>query len=321
MTGDADLVHLAQIGDAGALGVLLERHRPRLYASALAILGDSALAQDAVQDAFLIALRRIGELREPAAAAAWLHAIVRNACRMRLRKDREAPGLDLATIDDRSSSADEALDHLALRDWLWTALEDLPDDLRATVMLRYFTNHAAYAEIAAILGIPVGTVRSRLNQAKRRLAQALRDVATATHHDHAALVAERWQWWSAVKDQVEREGSAALYIADAAPHASVEAPLLGYRAIGAEEQGRGMVETVAAGVRVELMNIIASVTLSIVEFALESPANDPHHCPRRQTEVRYHSREQTTRIILYYGNECDPALAVSGVRGQASKDI
>lgn len=231
MTGDVELVRAAQAGDVAALGALLEAHQARLYATALAILGNRTQAQDAVQDAFLVALRRLHELREPAAAGAWLRTIIRNECRMRLRACRELPGEVEAITGVYSRDVDEAIERLALRDWLWTALEALPDDLRATVMLRYFTRHASYVEIAAILGIPIGTVRSRLNQAKHRLADALLAAAASAHADHAALVAERERWWRAVVEQVEREGSAALYAESAAPDALVEAPSLAYRMV------------------------------------------------------------------------------------------
>ena len=83
---DADLVRAAQAGDTAGLGALLERHRSRLHAIAVSILGHGPQAEDAVQDACVIALRRIGELRDPAAARAWLTTILVNVCRGQLRR-------------------------------------------------------------------------------------------------------------------------------------------------------------------------------------------------------------------------------------------
>ncbi len=299
---DAELVHAARAGDGAALGALLERYRGSLYAAALAILRNRAQAQDAVQDTFLVALRQLDNLREPAAAGAWLHAIVRNASRMHLRAGRELPVEDPATGRAGGSEAEEALERLVLREWVWTALEELPEELRATVMLRFFTRHASYAEIAAILGIPVGTVRSRLNQAKRRLADALLEAAAAAHSDHAALVEQRWREWTAVISQVECEGTAALYVVDCSPEVVVEAPSLGYRARGAEEQRRDVEESAAAGVRLHLSDIVTSTGVTIVEGDYENPAHDPHHCPSTHTEVRFHPQARTTRLILYFGH-------------------
>ena len=89
---DAALARAAQAGDATGLGVLFERHRARLHAVAVGMLGHGPDADDAVQDAIVIAMRRIGELREPAAARGWLVAILVNVCRARLRRPvRELP--------------------------------------------------------------------------------------------------------------------------------------------------------------------------------------------------------------------------------------
>ena len=93
---DAALVRAAQAGDIAGLGALLERHRSRLHAIAVSILGHGPQAEDAVQDTFLIALRRIGELRDPAAARAWLprprQRLPRGAAPARGRVEREPLG-------------------------------------------------------------------------------------------------------------------------------------------------------------------------------------------------------------------------------------
>jgi DNA-directed RNA polymerase specialized sigma24 family protein len=99
LSSDAELVEAARRGDAASLGLLLERYRAPLYGLSLRILGHGSEARDAVHDTFLIALRRIDELREPSAVGGWLHAVLRNARRMRLRADQgELPsGSRLAT--------------------------------------------------------------------------------------------------------------------------------------------------------------------------------------------------------------------------------
>ncbi len=85
MVSDADLVRAAQGGDATSLGVLLERYRASLHARALGILGYGPQAEDAVHDTFVVALRKIGTVDDPAAVGGWLHAVLRNVCLMRLR--------------------------------------------------------------------------------------------------------------------------------------------------------------------------------------------------------------------------------------------
>ena len=83
--GDRALVRAAQTGDVTALALLLEQHRAGMRAVALSILGPVPDADDAVQDAVLVALRRIGDVRDPCAVGAWLRMIVRNRCRSLLR--------------------------------------------------------------------------------------------------------------------------------------------------------------------------------------------------------------------------------------------
>lgn len=95
---DVDLVHEAQAGDVHALGLLLVRHQADMRAVALSILGCGPDAEDALQDAIMIAMRRIGDLRDPAAVAPWLRAIVRNACRMQLRAATPIPVEDVETL-------------------------------------------------------------------------------------------------------------------------------------------------------------------------------------------------------------------------------
>ena len=176
MVSDADLVRAAQGGDTTSLGLLLERYRAALYGQALGILGYGPQAEDAVHDAFVVALRKIDTVGEPAAVGGWLHAVLRNVCLMRLRTGRGEVLFDEMrppTREDPSErSVEESIDQLAMREWVWTALSELPEALRVTAMLRYFGSRCSYEEMAAILGVPVGTVRSRLSQARLKLADA-----------------------------------------------------------------------------------------------------------------------------------------------------
>ncbi|MBI3854551.1 MAG: sigma-70 family RNA polymerase sigma factor, partial [Planctomycetes bacterium] len=159
MSPDAELLHAAHAGDTASFGLLLERQRPRLLATALRMLGYGAQAEDAVHDTFLIALRKLDTLADPGALQAWLDAIVRNVCRMYLRESRplsldaRPPGSDpVALLDDPEAH----LERLALKDWVWKALESLPEALRLTVLLRHFSRFPSYEEIAGVLAVPLG---------------------------------------------------------------------------------------------------------------------------------------------------------------------
>jgi RNA polymerase sigma-70 factor (ECF subfamily) len=136
---DAELVHAARAGDVAALGALLERHRAALYATALTVLGDPTDARDVVQDTVLTALARLDQLRDPAAVAGWLHTVARNHSLMRLRAKRELPAADPDPRPTGTLHVEEAIEQLAVADWVWTAIDRLPEDQAVTLMLRYFT--------------------------------------------------------------------------------------------------------------------------------------------------------------------------------------
>src|SRR5262249_13701829 len=146
---EAELGSLARAGDVEALAALLERFRPSLYAAAIGMLGNRADALDAVQDTYLTALLRVGDLRDGAAARAWLHAVVRNVCLMRIRQRRELPSDSVEPPGAAPDPAD-ALDEHVMREWVWQALDTLPVDERVAVMLRYFSRCTSYDAIARV---------------------------------------------------------------------------------------------------------------------------------------------------------------------------
>jgi DNA-directed RNA polymerase specialized sigma24 family protein len=114
---DGELARAAQAGDVASLGALLERYRAPLHAAALRIVGHGS-AEDAVQETFVIALRRIGELRDPDAVGGWLHAVLRNVCLMSVRRERAVEPRERVLADrdgsDVERSVEEVLDRVAL---------------------------------------------------------------------------------------------------------------------------------------------------------------------------------------------------------------
>ena len=297
---DAELVHAARAGDVAALGALLERHRPALYATALSVLGDPSEAKDAVQDTLLTAVTRLHQLRDPAAAAGWLRATVRNHSLMRLRSRRELPAAELDPAPTGTLQVDEAVEQLAVADWVWTAIDRLPEDQAVTVLLRYFSRHSSYKEIAAVLDVPVGTVRSRLNQAKDRLADELLRTAARAFTDHQALVEARMQWWRAAADELHGHGTGDLYAAGCARDVIVAWPAGCYLARGIDDHRHEVEDSVAAGVRMRVTDVWASRDITIIEGDYLNPRDNPQHCPATHTEIRVHPGGQTTRVLLYF---------------------
>ncbi|MFE4663961.1 RNA polymerase sigma factor [Streptomyces sp. NPDC056716] len=183
---DAALTRAAQAGEVAALGLLLERHRAGMRAVALSVLGPGADADDVMQDAALTALRRIRDVRDPAAVGAWLRMIVRNAGRSVLREALvlRPMSVDEVHLPSMDIGPEQWLERTALRDWVWEALEKLSPVLRMPLVLRHFAGGvASYEHIAYACGVPVGTVRSRLSQGRAKLADALAATADGPHGD------------------------------------------------------------------------------------------------------------------------------------------
>ncbi|MCX4911577.1 RNA polymerase sigma factor [Streptomyces sp. NBC_00878] len=275
---DAVLTRAAQAGDVAALGLLLERHRAGMRAVALSILGPGPDVDDVLQDAAVTALRSMGDVRDPAAVGAWLRMIVRNACRSLLRGSVHFRPLDDLDIPSTDSAPERRLEHHAMRDWIWEAIEELSPALRLPLVLRHFsTGVTSYERIAEACGVPVGTVRSRLNQGRAKLATALAATADAPHGDTAQRV--RASRVEAHETLAAAEGGrfGALMTERWSPEIAL---VRGNEPVG--DRGlllRGMDGDLEAGVRQRLAHAVAGRSLVVWEMDLLAPADDPDHCP------------------------------------------
>ena len=279
---DAQLARAAQNGDAASLGILLERHRAPLHATALQFLGYGPQAQDAVQDAFLIAMKKIESLREPEAVGAWLRAILRNVCLMRRREDRGELSFGVlpgrVESDLSESSVEEAIERLALREWVWTALHELPEILRVTAMLRYFGSYSSYEEISAILGVPMGTVKSRLSQTEAKLADALLKTAGLEHEQTRRLTESRTRYFETAFEEINRGVGYDIFIDAVSEDLTWIFP--GGRVFyGQEVMANEFEGDLEAGMQIALTNVVASKDVSIYEADLLNPPENPLRCP------------------------------------------
>jgi RNA polymerase sigma-70 factor (ECF subfamily) len=172
---DEDLVRRYLSGDRAAFAVLVERHERRVYNLALRMTGREEDARDAAQDAFLTALRKLSSFRGEAAFGTWLHRVTVNACYDLLRKRQRQPLLERGDDDlpapEPAPSPDHAED-IALSIDVQRALLEVPEDFRAAMIL-HDVQDLPQEEVAAILGVPVGTVKSRLHRGRIALARAL----------------------------------------------------------------------------------------------------------------------------------------------------
>lgn len=296
---DAALTRAAQAGDVPALALLLERHRPGMRAVAISLLGPGPDVDDVMQDAALVALRRIVDVRDPQAVGAWLRMVVRNSCRTLLRASRRVEPVADVPLPPDGGTPEQVLQSHALRDWVWEAVETLSPALRLPVVLRYFSHGiTSYQQIAEACAIPVGTVRSRLNQARAALAQALSATAATAHEDAVRRTAASWQEAHETLAAAER-GEFGRVVRD---RYSREVSLLagGARLGGAELLLAGMDSDLSAGVRQRPLHVTAGRSLVVWEMELLSPPDDPDHCPPGVAWIMTLAGGRFERVCLYH---------------------
>lgn len=175
---DDDLVRAAQGGDAAAMDELLQRHFQRVHAVCRRIAGASRDADDAAQEAMIRIVRSIDRFDGRSAFGTWAYRIATNTALDELRKRKRRPQLHAVGDDEVRSPepvdplADRSVEAVADRLAIDAALAELPEEFKAPVVMRDVAD-LDYAEIAEALGIPVGTVKSRIARGRRLLVELL----------------------------------------------------------------------------------------------------------------------------------------------------
>jgi RNA polymerase sigma-70 factor (ECF subfamily) len=167
---ERELVELARQGDRVAFGELAMTLGDRLHAVAHRILRDRDLAGDVTQQALVKIWQELPRLRDADVFAGWSYRILVNTCRDEMRK-RRASSADLDLLENDAWMPDASIS-VADRDQLDRAFRRLSVDQRSAVILHYYLDYSL-AEIALIVDIPVGTVRSRLHYARQVLRSAI----------------------------------------------------------------------------------------------------------------------------------------------------
>jgi RNA polymerase sigma-70 factor (ECF subfamily) len=168
---DLKLVERARSGDVDAFSAIVEGRLPRAFQVASLIVRDEALAADAVQEAMLAAWRDLPTLRDPGRFDAWFNRILVRSCQRAAAGRRATAVVELLVDVDLVEQHEGAMD-VVVRDQLERGFERLPVDQRAVVVLRHYLG-LSIEETAAALGIPTGTVLSRVNRGLAALRAAL----------------------------------------------------------------------------------------------------------------------------------------------------
>lgn len=179
------LINLAQRGDLDAFNRLVLAYQDQVYNHALRVMGESAAAEDATQEAFISAYRNLGGYRG-GSFRAWLLRIVTNACYDELRRRKRRPSTPLEPLDedgeevesprwmvDLKDLPEDEIERQELARAIQHCLNSLPADFRAAVV-SVDLQGLDYAEVSQMLRVPLGTVKSRLARARLRLRDCLK---------------------------------------------------------------------------------------------------------------------------------------------------
>jgi RNA polymerase sigma-70 factor (ECF subfamily) len=173
---DERLIQAYLGGDADAFATLVRRHEATVYRLCLRVLGDADDAADAAQDALVLVARKLGTFRGDARFTTWLHRVTMNVCYDYLRAAKRRPAV--RRLDDERAPAElgdplpDHADAVAMRRDVSAALALVPTEFRVALVLAD-AEDLPYDEIARVLDVPVGTVKSRVHRGRIALARAM----------------------------------------------------------------------------------------------------------------------------------------------------
>lgn len=170
---ETDLLARVISGDRDAFDSVMKAQEDRVFSVCLRILGDRDHALDATQETFLTVFRKAAQFKGDSALGTWIYRIAVNTCYDQIRKSSRKPTVSLPDhLEPPDASAEDAIEAAGLRPEIERALAALPPEFRAAVVLSDLEG-MSLPETAEALGIPVGTVKSRVFRGRRLLAQHL----------------------------------------------------------------------------------------------------------------------------------------------------
>jgi RNA polymerase sigma-70 factor (ECF subfamily) len=179
---DLELIEKYLNGDTDAFAALMHAHEDRVFAVCLRMLRDREAALDAVQETFITVFRKADRFRGEAAFGTWLYRVAMNTCYDQLRKRKRHDAVPLPDDNDPADAgATGQIEAIELRPDLEAALDAIPPEFRAAVVLVDIEG-LPLDQVAELLEVPVGTVKSRVFRGRRLLAKILGNLSEATAH-------------------------------------------------------------------------------------------------------------------------------------------
>lgn len=295
-------IKAAQAGDAVAWGFLYRYHYPWMYATALRICGNSPAARDAVQDTFVTAYLKMQQLKDTAAFPGWLKTILIRFCRRHIQQQPHNDLNDLSLLENSRFCENEVSKKM---DWyegqskIYDSLSCLSDTLQSVLLLRYFSGWSSYEAIAILLCIPVGTVRSRLSQAKQKLLEQW----AKSNDDNDAAFRKATEWNGLYNDYFGNIYTSLQHREKLIAHLDKNLHLVftsGKIATGRSLVQQMIEEDMVYGNSFAGLEVASSGNISLIECQNINPDEYPDRCPESTVFVLYRSGNIVTRMNLHH---------------------
>lgn len=292
-------------GEEQAWNVLYQQYYPGLYATAIQLSGDFSEAKDIVHDSFVTAWLKISQLKNPLTFGGWIKTILIRNCYQWRYKSRQRQNLRSISIKDEHFIEDEIekrLDRLSTESRLYISLTRLPETLRSALLLRYFSGYQSYNEISEILSLPIGTVRSRLNEAKSKLIEKWNQPPGF----EVNVIKESNEW-----NEFYYQTYSGLHFHDDEKNRlldhfdrSIQIVLPG----GESNIGSRVFENILAddrrvGSYLTPVNVVSSGNISIIEVMHHNSVEHPHHCPPRSVAIMFRGATNVNKMNLHFSWE------------------
>jgi RNA polymerase sigma-70 factor (ECF subfamily) len=293
---------IVQPGAPLNINYLFKKFNPLVQALALQLCGNAAEAEDAVQDAWVTVFTHGHQLKQIDSFLPWLKRIVINSCHQLTRKGKRSILVDELPENDKmiEDSIESKFEKIGNRDALHSILTELPLHLRQTVMLRYLTGYNSYDEIAAITGVPIGTVRSRLSDSKKKLSKLWK---LSNDIDSRAFRNDQY-WNSFYQDVCPGAYTDDNLLRNLYSHVAEDLKLVftsGKTAIGRNLFKWGIQDDLRHGSSIKTVcNCSSSGDLTVLKVTFANSQEFPFHCPSNSYMTFLRKQNELSEMRLYH---------------------
>ncbi|MEO8398970.1 MAG: sigma-70 family RNA polymerase sigma factor [Ignavibacteriaceae bacterium] len=277
----------ARLGNKQCFNNLVTYYHASLLSYALKICKYNNIAEDALQEAYINAYIHFNEVEQPEKLLSWLLTIVRRSCWLQMKSSKSFLPLSVKQIDSKIFDAglERNFEQNNLNEYIHERINHLSDTLKIVVLMRYFTVYNDYESISEILGIPVGTIRSRLNEAKKQLKKVW-NYSLSDLPENIQRESSYWnEFYFTTFNNVHIEENSRLKLIE---HILPNVKILytsGKTATGREPIKKELDEDIKFGIRYNTQTVFNLKDIGIIQGENINSAEYPDRCPPTSTFI------------------------------------